>query len=83
MSRHHHKAAETVETIQHDLNDLSKEELEQMYGIALNSDGSVFDSTYKLKFNSISDWMTFEAEQNEMDFSEDYGHGKQTHSDFY
>lgn len=83
MSRHHHKAAETAETIQHDLNDLTEEELKHRYGIEINEDGSVFDSAYNMKFKSIGEWVSFEAEQSEMDFSKEYGHGKQTHSDFY
>lgn len=83
MSRHHHAAVETAETILHDYKHLSPSEFANQYGLELRSDGSVYDVAYGQKFSSLNDWIEFEVEQEEMSYSEDYGHGKQTYEDFF
>ncbi len=83
MSRHHHIAADTAHQVQHDVQHLSHEELNRLYGIEVLDDGSVYDPTYSQHFKTLGDWVAFEAEQDEMDYSEEYGHGKQTYDDYY
>lgn len=83
MSRHHHRAAETAGTIQHDIQHLPKEEIELMYGIQINEDGTVYDSAYDKVFRTIGEWISFETEFDEMDYSEEFGHGKQLYDDYY
>ena len=83
MSRHlHHAVSSDVEHILHDVNHLPKEEISSLYGFEIMEDGTVFDPVANRYFESISVWATFEAEQDEMDYSEHFGHGKQTHEDF-
>ena len=83
MSRHHHAGVETAGSIQHDYRHLSQEDFERAYGVELNPDGSVFDPVNQKEFNTLNEWISFEAEQDEMDYAESYGHGKQTHEDYY
>lgn len=80
MSRHlHHDISSDVEHILHDIQFLNSEEVENLYGIILQETGLVFDPIENKHFNSVADWALFEAEQDEMEFSEEFGHGKQEH----
>lgn len=81
MSRNHHRAVETASTIQHDIQFLSKEEIETTYGIQINDDGTVYDSAYDKTFANIGEWIEFETEFDEMDYSDEFGHGKQDYYD--
>lgn len=84
MSRHlHHAISSDVEHILHDIEHLSQEEVEQLYGIVLEENGAIFDPTENRHFKTVGEWAEYEAEQDEMEFSEHFGHGKQTHEDFY
>jgi len=84
MSRHnHHAISSDVEHILHDINHMSVSEVENLYGIVFEENGVVFDPVENKRFNSVSDWAIFEAEQDEMEFSEDFGHGKQVYGDDY
>jgi len=62
---------------------MSNDEITQLYGIEINPDGTVFDPTYEKTFESLATWAEFEAQYDEMDYSEQFGHGKQTHDDHY
>lgn len=84
MSRHHHAAVTSdVYHILHQIKHMPKEEAEQLHGITMNDDGSVFDPTFNKKFESLSEWAEWNAEQDEMEFSEAFGHGKQDYDDYY
>ena len=84
MSRqNHHAISSDVEHILHDINHLTTEEAETLYGIVFEDGGIVFDPVENKRFNSVSDWAEFEAEQDEMEFSEHFGHGKQEYGDDY
>ncbi len=82
MSRHlHHAISSDVEHVLHDINHLSAEEVETLYGIVVEEAGIVFDPVENKRFSSISEWAEFEAELDEMEFSESFGHGKQEYGD--
>jgi hypothetical protein len=66
MSKYHHTAVETADNILHDFHHLTTDEFISRYGVEINEDGSVYDSTYNKSFPSLGDWVMFEAEQNEM-----------------
>lgn len=82
MSRHHHVHANEVTHVVNDVRRLSVEEAQITYGIEIHEDGSVFDPTYNRKFTTIGEWAEFSVEQDEMDYAEEFGHSKQTHSDY-
>jgi len=83
MSRHHHIHAHEVTHVVNDVKNLSRDEVERIYGIEIKEDGSVFDPTYNRSFISIGEWADFSFEQDEMDYTEGFGHGKQTYDDYY
>ena len=66
---HAHEVAHIIK----DVNALSSDEVEQIYGIALSEDGTVFDPTYNRNFVSVSDWAEFSVQQDEVDYSEEFG----------
>lgn len=82
MSKHiHHAVAHDAQHILHDIETLSHDEVESVYGIQLQEDGTVFDPMYNMKFSSVSDWATFGAEQEEMEYGEQFDHGKYNQGD--
>ena len=82
MSRHHHTISSEISHILYELQNMSKEEAQTVYGIKLQEDGTVYDPTYDKYFESLGDWAEFNAEQDEMEYGEQFGHGKQTYSDY-
>ncbi len=83
MSRHHHVHASEVTHVVNDVRALPKEDAERIYGIELREGGTVFDPTYNREFASIGEWADFSYEQDEMEYGEEFGHGRQTHDDYY
>lgn len=81
MSRH--LASDNFGSIQYDIKHLPTEEVERIYGININTDGTVYDAAYDKTFNSLQEWMNFEADLDDMEYSEEYGHGKQEYDDYY
>ena len=55
----------------HDIQTLSKEELENLYGIQINEDGSVFDPVTNKSYDTIQLWA---GDQEEEDDWEMYTH---------
>lgn len=85
MSRHHHAYSE-AETLEHDVNIMSTEELESFYGIQFienpgTKKGKVWDTVFQKEYPSLSDWVTTQLEldkwsdvehhQNSRKFDED------------
>lgn len=83
MSRNHHVHAHEVAHVVNDVSSLPREEAERIYGIEINENGSVFDPTYNRTFISVGEWAEFSFEQDEMDYTEDFGHGKYSQDDYY
>ena len=71
MSRHYSAVANETARIIKDVNILLKnhnyEELENLYGIIVEDDGTVFDITYQLKFETVSEWAEFSAKNDGVD----------------
>lgn len=42
--------------IEHDFQTMSTEEVEEIYSIVINTDGSVLDTIDNIKFRSIGEW---------------------------
>lgn len=78
MSRHHNVHAYEVMHVINDVNNMSQEEAEQIYGIEFYEDGTIFDPTYNQTFISIGDWANFSVEQDEVEYSE----GFKTHEEY-
>jgi len=45
-----------------DVREMTKEELQDLYGITINEDGSVSDPTEGKQFPSLNDWAAYMAE---------------------
>ena len=75
MSRHYSAVANETARIIKDVNTLLKdhnhEDLENLYGIIIEDNGTIFDITYKLKFESVSEWAEFSAKNDGADAYED------------
>lgn len=83
MSRHHHVHAHDVAHIVNDINRMSSpEEIRMVYGIEVNDDGTVFDPTYNRTFATVTDWADFSVEQDEVDYMEEFGHGKYQYGEY-
>lgn len=83
MSRHYHVSANSVASILRDISRMTTPEIENAYGIRVNSNGSVYDTTYNRTFDTVESWAKFNVDQDEAEFSERFGHGKMTHDDYY
>lgn len=84
MSRHMHRAiSNDVNRTLNDFKRLPKAEAETLYGIELQEDGSVFDPAFDRNFENLTAWAEFSAEYDEMEYTEDFGHGKQDYDDYY
>lgn len=81
MSKRYNSVKSEVTHVLHDVKGRSTEEIEAMFGIQLNDDGTVYDPTYHQYFKSIADWAWFSAEQDEMELSETF-HAKGQYEDF-
>jgi hypothetical protein len=75
MSRNHHVHAHEVTHLVQEVNKMSIAEAEQAYGIQISEDGTVYDPTYVRTFVTVSEWAEFSFEQDEVDYSEDFGTG--------
>lgn len=75
MSRHHQTHANDVSFILNSVRDMSREEIQAVYGIELNTDGTVFDPTYNQSFGSIGEWADFSVSQDEVEYSSHITHG--------
>lgn len=83
MSRHHHIHASEVSHVVNDITSMSAAEAKVVYGIEIRDDGSVYDPTYSREFETVGQWADFSFEQDEMEYTEEFGHGKQAHGDYY
>ncbi len=77
MSRHHAAHAGDVNHIIHDINHMSREDAERMYGIEFKEDGRVFDPMYNRGFKTLAEWAEFNIEQDEFEYAEDINHHKE------
>lgn len=65
MSRHHHHTiTNDVRSILHEISTLSSAEVERLYGIEINEDGSVYDLGTSMTFDNISAWAEYTAEDD-------------------
>lgn len=73
MSEHFHSViANDVRYTINDVNDMTKEEAELIYGIEFKEDGKIFDPVYNQTFEGLSDWATFNIEQDDMEYEEHF-----------
>lgn len=77
MSRHAHNRNKSR------MDQLTNEELEREYDVTINDDGSVYDRVFERKFTTFGEWEEFILEQEEQEYSEHFGHGKQDYRDYY
>lgn len=73
MSRRHSAHAGDVTHIVNDINDMSPEEAENIYGIQFLEQGRIYDTMYNREFGSLGEWAEFNVQQDEMEFEEDIG----------
>lgn len=71
-----------VSNVLHEMKGKSNDEIERMFGIEFNDDGTIFDPTYQREFESIAEWAWFSAEQDEIEMSENIN-SKGRLEDFY
>jgi len=72
MSRNHSAAAYDIAHIVADIAQLERDEVTRLYGITENKDGSIFDPTYQMKFETIAEWATFSVEQDNVEHEEHF-----------
>ena len=65
MSKHH--VSHSKDRYLRDVKAMSKEELINLYGIDIEDDGRVFDSTENRYFDSLTAWAIYMAEQENDD----------------
>lgn len=81
MNKKHASIVHQTHQILHDVENLTPEALENLYGIELRSDGTVFDTTYQQVFPDVQTWATFSAEQDMADEEEDHMRHKGRYDD--
>lgn len=79
MSRHHAAHAGDVTHIVNDIHNMSFEEAENMYGIELKKDGTVYDVMYGRSFDSLGEWAEYNVQQDELEYAEDINTYKEDH----
>jgi len=63
MSKHH--VSHTVVRVLNDVRNMPKQDLEELYGLEIRDDGTVYDLAEFTEFASLQKWATFFAEQQE------------------
>lgn len=63
MSRHH--VSHTKDRLLRDVQALSAEELKTLYGVEVEEDGRVFDTTENRYFQDLTEWAVYMAEQED------------------
>ena len=66
MSRHYGSIANEINHTIRAVTNMSEDEVERIYGVQISED-SVFDPTYNMSFNDLSEWATFCVEQDHTD----------------
>lgn len=74
-SRHRSVAAEAAHILG-EIRGKSKEQVQDLYGIEIRKGGKVYDYAYDLEFDDLAAWITFNNEQDEMEYEERFTHGK-------
>ena len=74
MSRNHASTAHEVNHLVQEVQRLSDDEIQNLYGIEIRDKGVIFDPTYDMTFTSIGEWAEFNVEQDHVEYSEDF-HG--------
>jgi len=83
VSRQHYAHAEEANSILHDIHHLSNDELEMLYGIRIDKDGTVFDPVSQVTFTSLREWANEEIREEEWTESEHgFETGRKFHDDF-
>ena len=68
MSRHHYTHSDTLENILHDINTLTDDELETLYGISIDKeDRTVMDTVTGIQYKSVFEWASEQEEEDEWD----------------
>lgn len=64
MSTHRHSSASrAAEELLRQVEGLSSDDLQQIYGISIDEDGSVLDIVENRKYDSVADWAIVSVEQ--------------------
>jgi len=71
-SRNHSAAAHEITHLVQELSKLTEEEIENLHGIELKTDGTVWDPTYNMKFDTVGDWATFTIGEDDVEFKEQF-----------
>jgi len=74
MSRHHAAHSGDVTHVIDDIEHMSREDAERIYGISFMEDGRVLDSEHQRTFPSLMKWAEFNKEQDELEYEEDINH---------
>lgn len=72
MSKQYSTVAHEISYIVSQVNQLSEDEVRDVYGIELLPNGMVFDPTYNREFFSVGDWAEFSAEQDAVEYKEHF-----------
>lgn len=66
MASKHHRSHQESQVLD-DITSMSNDELEDLYGIEIGEDGSVFDTAEFKEFDTLADWAAFVVEQEQED----------------
>ncbi len=77
MSRHHAAHSGDVTHVIYDIQHMSQEDAERIYGISFMEDGKILDSAEQRTFPSLLEWAKFNKEQDELEYEEDINHYKE------
>jgi hypothetical protein len=81
MTRHYHVDAHELSTTLHNLNTLPPENIETLYGIKINEDGTVLDIVQNIVFDTVEDWAKSCAVQETTKYSEHTSRRKLSYED--
>lgn len=73
--KNHRSVAAEAAHILVEIRGMNAEQIENLYGIEIRKGGKVWDCTYFLEFDDLAAWITFNNEQDEMEYEQRFTHG--------
>jgi hypothetical protein len=74
--RKHRSVAAEVTYILAEIKGKNKEQVQDLYGIEIRNDGTVFDFTYDITFDDLAKWVHFNNEQDDTEYEERFTSGR-------
>lgn len=77
MPRRHRSVAAEVAQIENDIIGLTPEHIKSIYGFEFLDTGKIRDTTYDKVFNTLTQWVVFNHEEDEDDdYNDTHSYGK-------